>query len=465
MSVLDRTLLEPKVLIVGGGPGGYVAAIRCGQLGMETVLVESERLGGTCLIRGCIPSKAIIHAAESYSAITHISKTSTKGIELNSAPNIDFKKTVIWKDGIVDKLNNGVSSLLKRAKVNVIKGWATFEDAKNCKVRTDAGIIDIHAEHVILATGSHPVELPNLKFGGKIISSTEALSLSDVPKKMVIVGAGYIGLELGGAFAKLGSNVSIVEMSNQILPQYDKALVAPVKKSLDTLGINFHLRSKAVNSTKSGVVIENEDGERITLKADKILVTVGRKPTIDNWGLENIPISLEDGFVKTDAQCATACKNVWAIGDLVGEPMLEHKAAAQGEMVAEIISGKKLRFDPTTIPAICFTDPEIVFVGKGPNTPNTIEGVFPLSANGRALTMEVAGSGGFVRVIANKTSHRILGVQAVGHHISELSAVFTHAVETGSTLEDISHIIHAHPTLGECFHEACLRALDRAVHI
>lgn len=457
--------LKPKVLVIGGGPGGYVAAIRCGQLGLDTLLVEADRLGGTCLIRGCIPSKAMIHAAEAFAGMADAARRPRFGISLGQAPDLDLAQTVAWKDSVVDRLNGGVSGLLKRAKVRVVKGWARFSDAKNCVVETADGPLSICGEHVILATGSVPVELPFLPFGGKVISSTEALSLNKLPASLVIVGAGYIGLELGCAFARFGSQVTIVEAESRILPQYDAKLVEPVKRWLEQHGVTLLLGAKALREGSEGLVVEPVDGGELELPADRILVTVGRKPATEGWGLEEMALAMDGRFVCVDDQCATATRGVWAIGDLVGEPMLAHKASAQGEMVAEIIADKRRRFDPVAIPAVCFTEPEIVTVGATPDTPDTISATFPYAANGRALAMDAGDCGGFVRVVASQASHRILGVQAVGQHISELSAAFTQAIETGMVLEDVAGIIHAHPTLGEAFHEASLSALGQAIHI
>jgi dihydrolipoamide dehydrogenase len=464
--------IHTKVLIVGGGPGGYVAGIRCGQLGLDTTLVETDRLGGTCLIRGCIPSKAIIHVAGQFEEMTLAAAKGLHGIALKSAPAIDFAQTVKWKEGVVDKLNTGVTQLLKRSKVRVIHGWAKFADGKTCSVATKDGEVTIAAEHVILANGSLPVELPFLKFGRDVISSTEALTLSEVPKKLAVVGAGYIGLELGIAFAKLGSEVAIVEAMDQILPLYDAQLVEPVKRWLEKHGVTVHLGAKAKGADKGALLAEDKDGKPLRIACDKILVTVGRKPATSGWGLENMAVDMakETGnrFVKVDDRCATSMRNVWAIGDLVGEPMLEHKAATQGEMVAEIIAGHKRRFNPASIPAVCFTEPEIVSAGLLPNDPaakgdHIVTAMFPFSANGRALSMDA--SDGFVRVLARKDDHRILGIQAVGAHVAELSGEFSHALEMGALLEDIAGTIHVHPTLSEAFHEACLRALGHAIHI
>ena len=461
--------LKTKVLIIGAGTGGYVAGIRCGQLGLDTVLVDgSDGLGGTCLNVGCIPSKAIIHAAGKYETVLKAAGDGTLGITA-SEPAIDLSKTVAWKDGIVKKLNGGVAALLKKSKVKVIKGWATFADAKNCTVTTDDGDIRITAEHVILATGSEPVELPFLPFGGDVISSTEALSLDAVPGKLVVVGGGYIGLELGIAFRKLGAQVAIVKMADRILPLYDKALTDPVMKWLTNHGVEMHLGARAGGFGDGKLSVTTKDGAPLQLDADKVLVTVGRRPRTKGWGLENMGVTMAGPFVKTDDRCATNMKNVWAVGDLTGEPMLAHKGSAQGEVVAEIIAGHDRRFDPVTIAAVCFTEPEIVSAGLGPldvgGRDDVITSVFPLAAIGRALAIEAGEDGGFVRVLASKTDHRILGVQAVGQHVAELSNSFAQMMEMGAVLEDVAGVIHVHPTLGEAFHEATLRALGHAIHI
>ena len=462
-------MLKAKVLVVGGGPGGYVAAIRAGQLGLDTLLIDADRLGGTCLIRGCIPSKALIHAAGLYAEITQTAEWGRFGIHLPARPTLNFAETIAWKAGIVDKLHSGVGSLLKRAKVKVVEGRASFLDAKTCRVQTADGEIDVKAEHVILATGSIPTALPTLPFGGQVISSTEALELSEVPQRLVVVGGGYIGLELGSAYANLGSKVTIVEAQHQILPLYDARLVEPVRRWLDRHGVAIHLGSKAVAFDAGALIVETNDGARMELLADKVLVTVGRSPNTEGWGREAMALEMAGRFIRVDERCATSTAGVWAIGDVVGEPMLAHKASAQGEMVAEIIAGRRRRFDPAAIPAVCFTEPEIVSVGLAPDRASELGevliGEFPFQANGRALSMDAGADGGFVRVVASKADHRILGIQAVGRHVSELSAQFTTLVEMGAVLEDVAAIIHAHPTLGEATHEGALKALGHAIHI
>ena len=461
--------LKTKVLVVGGGPGGYVAAIRAGQLGLDVVLVEEGALGGACLNRGCIPSKALIHAAETYHAMAEAAKKPVMGVSLNTPPQLNFAETIAWKDTIVAKLNGGVGALLKRARVRSLVGRAEFFDAKTCQVQTAAGLIRIEAEAVILATGARPVEIPALPFGGKILSSTEALTLTEVPRRLAVVGGGYIGLELGIAFAKLGAQVEVVEAAASILPQYDSELTAPIIRRLKGLGVSLHLGAKATGLSDAGaLLIQTQDGAEQSIAADKVLVTVGRRPVTDGFGLETMGVDLKNGFIAIDDQMRTSMKGVYAIGDVTGEPMLAHRASAQGEMVAEIIAGHRRRFDPVAIPAVCFTDPEIVTVGLSPSEAEakgykTVVGQFPFAANGRALSMQ-AGEG-FVRVVARFDDRRILGVQAVGAHVSELSAAFVTALEMGAVLEDVSGMIFAHPTLSEGFHEASLKSLGHAIHI
>ncbi|HZR37436.1 MAG TPA: dihydrolipoyl dehydrogenase [Nevskia sp.] len=463
--------IKTKVLVVGGGPGGYVAAIRAGQLGLETTLVEEDRVGGTCLLRGCIPSKALIHAAGKFHELSHASNI---GIRLEGAASFDLGQAVKWKDGITARLNSGVAGLLAKAKVKTVKGRAVFSDAKTCAVDSADGPVAIQAEHVVLATGSLPVELKILPFGGDILSSTEALSLPEVPRRLAVVGAGYIGLELGIAFAKLGSQVTVVEAQERILPLYDAELSRPVERWLKKNGVTVHLKSKVTGSSGKGAKLalnyEDAAGKAAQIPCDKILVTVGRRANTQGWGLEQMGVDMNGPFVKIDNQCRTAMKNVWAIGDLTGEPMLAHRASAQGELVAEIIAGRKRVFEPAAIPAVCFTEPEIVSVGLSPEQAKAAGhgvkvGSFPYAASGRAMSMEAAGEGGFVRVVARADNHLVLGIQAVGAHVSELSGEFAHALEMQARLEDIAGTIHAHPTLSEAAMEAAMAALGHAIHI
>ncbi|WP_024587766.1 dihydrolipoyl dehydrogenase [Aliihoeflea sp. 2WW] len=458
-----------KLLVIGAGPGGYVCAIRAGQLGIDTVIVEEKRPGGTCLNVGCIPSKAIIHAADEFHIAAEASRSASPvGISL-SAPAIDLKKTIAWKDNIVGRLTTGVSGLLKKAKVKSVEGRARFRDGKTVEVETSTGTQIIRAENIVIATGSQPVELPNLPFGGKVMSSTEALALTKLPEKIAVIGAGYIGLELGTAFAKLGAKVTVVEALDRILPLYDAELVRPVAKRLGELGIDLLLSAKAKGLSGTGaLLVETADGAEQKIEADAILVTVGREPATENWGREELVLDMDGRFVRIDDECRTSMRGIFAIGDVTGEPMLAHRAMAQGEMVAEIVAGHKRSWDKVAIAAVCFTDPEIVSVGLSPDQAKAAgreikTAQFPFSANGRAMSM--ADEAGFVRVVARADNHLVLGIQAVGRGVSELSAAFGLALEMGARLEDIAGTIHAHPTQGEALQEAALRTLGHALHI
>ena len=457
-----------NTLVLGGGPGGYVAAIRAGQLGLDTVLVEAGPLGGCCLNVGCIPSKALIHVADEFARIAHMADANGSGVGIQvAAPTLDLARTVAWKDGIVGRLNTGVAGLLKKAKVRHVQGWATMRDGKTALVEGEGGETLVRAENVVLANGSVSAELPFMPFGGDVLSSTDILSLETVPSRLAVVGGGYIGTELGMAFAKLGAKVTIIEATGAILPSYDAALVKPVVQRAETLGIQIRLDTLA-KGYADGVLTVETDGRREELPADKVLVTVGRKPCTEGWGLEGLDLDRDGPFVRVDERCRTSMRGVYAIGDLTGNPMLAHRAMAQGEMVAEVIAGETRAWDKRAIPEVAFTDPEIVQVGLSEAAAraqghNVVTGQFPFQANGRAMTME--DESGFVRVIARKDDHLVLGLQAVGAAVSELSAQFGTAIEMGARLEDIAGTIHAHPTKSEGVQEAALKALGHALHI
>jgi dihydrolipoamide dehydrogenase len=463
--------LRPRVLVLGGGPGGYVAAIRAGQLGLDTVLVEKGRLGGTCLLRGCIPSKALIHAADKYAEIAGAVGGNAIGMSIDEKPRLDFARTIAWKDGIVDRLSTGVAGLLKRANIRVVQGWATFSDAKTCTVESEAGPVAITAESVILAAGSEAVPVSDLPFGGDVISSTEALSLGAVPERLAVIGAGYIGLELGIACRKMGAQVTIIEAEGAILPRYDEALTRPVRRWLQRAGVELQLGAKVQGRDADGkLAVETRDGKRQSIEADKILVTVGRRPLTAGWGLEEMGLDMAGRFVKVDDQCRTSTRGVFAIGDLVGEPMLAHKAMAQAAMVAEIIAGHRRRFDPASVAAIVFSEPEIVVAGLLPEDAKAAgfeitTAQFPFAASGRALTLEAGEGGGFVRIVADAADRRVLGIQAVGRQLAELAGEFAHALAMGALLDDLAHTIHVHPTLGEAVAEAALIGLGEPLHL
>ena len=469
-----------KVLVVGAGPGGYVAAIRSAQLGLDTVIVEGDKAGGTCLIRGCIPSKAIIHAAERFESLQqHANEGGHMGLSLAAEPQIDMAALVDWKDAIVERLNKGVEALLKGAGAELVKGWATFTGPKKCTVETTEGLLDIEAENVIIATGSSHIDLPFMPCDEEfVLSSTGALDLQKLPKSAAIVGGGYIGLELGCALAKLGTDVTVVEGMDSILGIMDKEIRRPLEIWLKKHKVTVHTNAlargteiKGKGASRKAHLTFEKDGEEQTIKVDKVLVTVGRSPNTKGWGLENMGVRMDTGgrFIRIDRQSRTNVPGVYAIGDVAGEPMLAHKASAQGEMVAEIIAGHNRSFDKVAIPAIVFTEPEIVSVGLSPDEAKdrgeeVITGKFPLAANGRALTLEAEKTAGFIRVTARESDHVILGIQAVGSHVAELHGEFVLALEMGALLEDIADTVHAHPTMTEAFHEGVLKTLGHAIH-
>ena len=469
------------VLVVGAGPGGYVAGIRAAQLGLKTIVVEGDKAGGTCLIRGCIPSKAIIHAAERFESLReHSSEGGHMGLSVSGKPEVDMAALVSWKDDIVERLNKGVESLLKGAGAELVKGWATFEGPKSCNVETSDGTVGIEAENVIIATGSSHIDLPFMPCDEEfILSSTGALDLDSLPKSVAIVGGGYIGLELGCALAKLGTEVTVVEGLDCILAIMDSELRRPLEIWLKKHGVGVHTNAlargaeiKGKGAARKVELTFEKDGAEHSVKVDRVLVTVGRKPHTKGWGLENTGVRMDAAgrFIRIDRQCRTSVPGVYAIGDVAGEPMLAHKASAEGEMVAEIIAGHQREFDKVAIPAIVFTEPEIISVGLTPDEAEErgeqiIVGKFPLAASGRALSIEAEKTGGFIRVTARESDHVILGVQAVGTHVAELHAEFVLALEMGALLEDVAGTVHAHPTMSEAFHESVLKTLGHAIHI
>lgn len=470
-----------QVLVVGAGPGGYVAAIRSGQLGLDTVIVEGNKAGGVCLNVGCIPSKAIIHSAERFESLQkHSSEDNHMGLSVDGQVRIDMEAMTSWKDSIVNKLTKGVESLLKGAGVEVINGWASFESSKQCVVNTGKETVHIEAENVIIATGSSHIDLPFMPCDEEfILSSTGMLDLKELPKSVAIVGGGYIGLELGCALTKLGTEVTVIEGLDEVLSIMDKEIRRPLERWLKMRKVTIHTKAlargaeiKGKGASRKVHLRYEKEGEEQSVKVDKVLVTVGRRPNSKGWGLENMGIRMDSSgnFIRIDRKCRTSAPGVFAIGDVAGEPMLAHKASSQGEMVAEIIAGNNREFDKVAIPAIVFTEPEIVSVGLNPDEARNlgeevITGKFPLAANGRALTLEAEKTGGFIRVTARKSDHVILGIQAVGSHVAELSGEFVLALEMGALLEDIADTVHAHPTMTESFHESVLKTLGHAIHI
>ena len=459
------------VAVVGGGPGGYVAAIRAGQLGLDVTLVEMDAYGGTCLNYGCIPSKAMITASD----VAHKAGNAEE-MGVYADPEVDVAEMVDWKDGVVDQLTGGVEKLCKANGVNLMKGRAEF--AGNDKLRvvhggSGQGSETITFEHCILATGSRPIEVPGFDFGDSpVLDSKQALAMDDLPDSIVVVGAGYIGMEMSTVFAKLGVDVTVVEMLDEVLQQYGDDLAHPVKQRAEELGIDFHFGLAADHWEESGdgivVAAEDEDGNLSEFETDKVLVAVGRQPVTDTLNLEAVSLEPnDDGRIETDNQARTSIDNVFAIGDIAPGPMLAHKASKEGQVVAEVIAGEPAALDYQAVPAAVFTNPEIATVGLGED--EAIEqgfdpavGKFPFDASGRALTTNE--SDGFVKVVADEDSGFLLGAEIVGPEASELVAEFGLAIEMGATLEDVASTIHTHPTLAEATMEACEHALGHAIH-
>ena len=460
-----------EVAVVGAGPGGYVAAIRAGQLGLDVTLVEKDAYGGTCLNYGCIPSKAMITASD----VAHDAGDAEE-MGVYADPEVDVGEMVEWKDSVVDQLTGGVEKLCKANGVNLIEGRAEF--AGNDKLRVvhggdGQGSETITYEHCIVATGSKPIEVPGFEFDGEhVIDSRQALAMEEYPESMVVVGAGYIGMEISTVLAKLGVDVTVVEMLDEALVGYEDDLTRPVKQRAEELGIDFEfgLAADSWEESGDGVVLtaEDEDGETTDFETEKVLVAVGRQPVTDTLNLDAVGLEPnDDGRLATDDQARTDAENVFAIGDVAPGPMLAHKASKEGEVAAEVVAGEPAALDYQAVPAAVFTDPEIATVGL---TADAAEeqgfepavGKFPFNASGRALT--TGESDGFVRVVADEESGFILGAQIVGPEASELIAELALAVEMGATLEDVASTIHTHPTLAEAVKEASEHALGHAIH-
>lgn len=462
--------IRTEVAIIGGGPGGYVAALRLGQLGKKTLLIEKNKLGGTCLNVGCIPSKALISMA---GFVGKIRTAERYGITV-SGLEVDFKKMQQWKQSVVDKLVGGIAYLCKGQKVEVLNGEARFRSPRQLEVRKKDGAVDlIEADNVIIATGSEPAELRDFPRDGElIIDSTDALELQEIPKSLAIIGGGYIGLELGQMYAALGAKVTVVEMLDQLLPGFDPELVRVIGQSLRRLGASFHVkaRAKGVEKRPGGIaLIVDSGGKETKIEADKLLVTVGRRPVTRDLGLEQIGLEADrQGFIRVDDKLRTRIDGVYAIGDVVGNPMLAHKAFKEGEVAAEVIAGKASVLEYRAMPAVVFTHPELATVGLSEAEAReqgrqVMIGRFPFAASGRALGTGEAE--GFVKVVADTASHQVLGVQIVGPEASTLISEAALAIEMGAAVEDIGLTIHPHPTLGEALMEAARAAIGEAIHV
>lgn len=461
--------LKTEVVVIGSGPGGYVAAIRAGQLGKKVVCVEKENWGGVCLNVGCIPSKALITASKEYDRAKH---NETMGI-FASDVKLDVAKLQAWKGDVVKKLTNGVQQLVKGAGGQLLQGTATFVAPRALEVKkSDGSVIRLEADNIIIATGSRPINIPGFDLDGKrVIDSTGGLALAEVPKRLCVIGGGYIGLELGTLYAKLGAKVTVVEGTPALLPGTDPDLVGVVQRKLKKMGVEIHLEAKALGwEEKNGaalVKIQAKDGEK-QIEADKILVTVGRKPNSDNLGLDKIGVKVEKGFVVVDKQQRTNVPGVFAIGDVCGQPMLAHKASKEADVVAEVISGHKAEMDAVSIPAVIFTDPEIAYVGlmqhEAEKQGRKVKvGKYPFGAHGRALAM--AETDGFVKVIADASNDEVLGIAVVGAEASDLISEGALALEMGAFLQDIALTVHPHPTMGEAVMEAAKGALGESPHL
>jgi len=463
-------------VVIGAGPGGYPAAIRLGQLKIKTAIIEREYIGGVCLNVGCIPSKAVIHAAKMFDKLGH---SDDIGITITGKPVLDMAKLQTWKGGVVGKLTSGVRTLLKGNKVEIIEGQATLgkpgPDGHRITVKTKTGEQTIIAKNVVLATGSRPVEIPGFKIDqDRIIDSTGALALTQVPPRLIVIGGGYIGLELGMCYAKFGSKVTVVEAMPRLLGTMDKDCVAVVERKLKKMGVEVMLNTKAKTWENKGdravMTVELADGKTATIDADKILLSVGRRPNSDNLGLDQAGVTVgKGGFVVADDRLRTNVAGIYAIGDLIGGMMLAHKATKEGEVVAEVIAGHNAAFDVRTIPAVVFTDPEISSTGltedeaKAKGHTELKIGKFPFAALGRALS--VNDTEGFVKVIADARTGELLGVHIAGNGGSDLISEATLAIEMGAVAEDLQLTIHPHPTLSEAMMEAAAAAMGEAVHI
>ena len=465
--VVGEVTEEVEMVVIGGGPGGYVAAIRAAQLGLQVLVIEKAEIGGVCLNSGCIPAKALITAAQDYAVGK---KAKVPGID--HAVTLDFMKVQEWKQGVVKQMTQGVDRLLKGNKVQMLQGEAFFVSPSEVRVMTASEAHNYHFKHCIIATGSRPVQLASLPFGKRVLTSTEALALQDVPKRLAIVGGGYIGVELGQAYAKFGTKVTILEAAASILPAVDPSFTRLVLHNLKEWEVDVFSRTLVKSATENAdevQLIYEENGEERGLTVDYVLVTVGRRPNTDELALDAIGITVDEkGLIPVDQQGRTQVAGIFAIGDVVAGPALAHKASYEGKVAAEVAAGKHSAVDYTCIPAVVFSDPEVAMVGLSEEDATqqyeqVQTGRFAYGANGRAVSMN-AGTG-FVKLIADAATGVLVGAQVVGAEATNLIAELALAIEMNATLEDLALTIHAHPTLPEMVMEAAEVALGMPIHM
>ena len=445
--------LETQVLVIGAGPGGYAAAFRAADLGLQTTLVSDEKkLGGVCLLCGCIPSKALLHTAN---VINEAREFAAHGVSFGR-PKINLDELRAWKDGIIEQLASGISGLAKQRQVNVVHGKAVFIDSQRVHVEGNKKISQINYQHAILASGSRPVTVPGLELDSpRLMDSTSALALETIPKTLLVVGGGYIGLELGTVYAALGSKVTVVELTDGLLPGVDRDLVRPVHEKAASLFEAIILKTKveSLKETRKGIQVKLGGEVEKQQMFERVLIAVGRRPNSDGIALENTGVKLDrHGFVRVDAQRRTDDPNIFAIGDVAGEPMLAHKAHHEGHVVAEVIAGQNVAYEVVTVPAVVFTDPEIAWCGLTETEASTqgvsiAVGRFPWAASGRARAL--GSPDGLTKIVFDPQTKRVLGVGIVGRGAGELIAEGVVALEMGALAEDIALSIHPHPTLSE----------------
>ncbi len=464
------------VVVIGAGPAGYVAAIRCAQLGLNTACVDEwtdnygkPSLGGTCLNVGCIPSKALLESSEQYHRVQH--QLQSHGIQIEGAA-MDVKAMLARKEKIVSTLTKGIEGLLKHNKVTFIHGHGRLVAKDQIKITNQAGEKTVHTANVILATGSAPIELSAAPFDGKrVVDSTGALNFKQVPKRLGVVGAGVIGLELGSVWSRLGAKVVILEALPTLLPTVDQQIAKDAERQFKQQGLNIRLGAdvKGAKSTADSVTVSYADNEgEHQVKVDRLVVAVGRRPYTDDLFEPGVGVDLDDrGFIRVDEHCRTGVPGVYAVGDVVRGPMLAHKGSEEGIAVAELIAGQSAHVNYDVIPWVIYTHPEIAWVGRAEQDLQNEDipynaGMFPFAATGRALAIE--DTAGRVKILAHRHTDEILGVHIIGPQASELIAEVVIAMEFSASAEDIARTVHAHPTLSEAVHEAALSVHKRAIH-